>query len=72
MLDIKQGHFKEEELTIILAKSKNGKTAGLDKIPSKVWETSKFDDILLWICILYFVYKQNTKEQWAKDFMYLV
>ena len=46
-LDIKLGLFTQEELNWVLRKIKNRKAAGLDEIPSEVWKTRKFDDILL-------------------------
>ena len=37
----------QEEFDIVLRRNKiSKKSAGLDKIPSKVWKTRKFDDIL--------------------------
>ena len=49
-LDIKLGQFTQEELDLVLMKTKNRKGAGLDEIPPEVWKTRKFDDLLLWYC----------------------
>ena len=45
-LDIKLGQFMQE-LDSVLRKIENRKAAGLDEIPSEVWTTRQFDDILL-------------------------
>ena len=63
-LDIKLGPFTQEELDSVLRKIKNRKAAGLDKIPSEVWKTRQFDDILLQHCNA--VYNQNTIDRWMK------
>ena len=47
LLDIKLGQFTQEELSLVLTKIKNRKAATLDEIPSEVWETKKFVDLLL-------------------------
>ena len=47
-LSIKLGQFTQEELDVVLGKFKNRKAAVFDKIASEVWETEKFDDLLLW------------------------
>ena len=49
-LDIKLGQFIQEELNSALRKIKNRKAAGLDEIPSEVWKTRQFDNILLRHC----------------------
>ena len=54
----------EEEHDALLKKIKSRNAAGLDKIPPEVCKTSKFDDILLQLCIA--VYKGNTIEKWKK------
>ena len=46
-LDIKLGQFMQEELNVVQRKIKNRQVAGLDQIPLEVWETRKFDNILL-------------------------
>ena len=46
-LDVKLGPFTKEELDSVLRRIKNRKAAGLDEIPSEVWKTRQFDDILL-------------------------
>ena len=46
-LDIRFGHFTQEELNIILTKIKSRKAAGFDKISLEVWKTRKFDDLVL-------------------------
>ena len=63
-LDIKLGPFTKEELDSVLSKIKNRKAAGLDEIPSEVWKTRQFDDILLQQCNA--VYNQNIIERWMK------
>ena len=63
-LDIKQGLFTQEELDSVLRKIKNGQAADLDEIPSEVWKTRQFDDILLWQCNA--VYNQNPIYRWMK------
>ena len=45
-LDIKLGPFTQEELVSGHRKIKNRKAAGLAEIPSEVWKTRQFDDIL--------------------------
>ena len=45
--DIKLGLFTLEELNSVLRKIRNRKVTGLDEIPSEVWKTRQFDDILL-------------------------
>ena len=57
-LDIKLGPFMQEELNLVLRKIKNRKAARLDEIPTEVWKTRQFDDILLWHCNA--VYNQNS------------
>ena len=59
-LDIKLGHFTQEELDVELTKIKNRKVAGLDDIPPEVRKTRKSDDLLLRFCNA--VYNQNTIE----------
>ena len=63
-LDIKLGPFTRVELDSVLRKIKNRKAAGLDEIPSEVWKTRQFDDILLQHCNA--VYNQNTIDRWMK------
>ena len=63
-LKIKLMQFTEEQFDAVLNKIKNRKAAGLNKMPSEVWKTRKFDYILLWLCNA--VYKQNTIEKWMK------
>ena len=46
-LDIKLGQFTQEELDSVLGKIRNRNAAGLDEIPSDVWKTRQFDNILL-------------------------
>ena len=53
----------EEELDAVMKKLR--KAAGLDKIPTEIWKTKKFDNILLRSCNA--VYKENTIEKWMKD-----
>ena len=45
--DIKLEHFTQGELFVILTKIKNRKAAHLDEKPIEVWQTRKFDDLLL-------------------------
>ena len=61
-LDIKLGQYTEEGPR----KIKNRKAAGLE-IPTEVWKTRKFDDLLL----RYFnaVYDQNMTERWTKGYI---
>ena len=47
--DIKLGKFTQEKLDVVLTNIKNRKAAGLE-IPSEVWKTRKFDDLLLRNC----------------------
>ena len=63
-LDIKLGPFTQEELDSVLRKINNRKAAGLDEIPSEVWKTRQFDDILLQHCNA--VYNQNPIDRWMK------
>ena len=63
-LDIKLGPFTKEELDSVLRKIKNRKVAGLDEIPTEVWKTRQFDDILFLQCNE--VYNQNRIERWTK------
>ena len=48
----------------MLRKIKNRKAAGLDEIPSEIWKTRQFDDILLRQCNA--VYNQNPIDRWRK------
>ena len=57
-LDIKLLQFKQKELNSILRKIKNRKAAGLGEIPTEIWKTRQFDDILLRHCNA--VYNLNT------------
>ena len=63
-LNIKRWPFTQEELDSVLRKIKNRKAAGLDEIPSEVWKTRQFDDILLRHCNA--VYNQNPIDRWMK------
>ena len=63
-LDIKLGPFTQEELDSVLRKIENRKAAGLDEIPSEVWKTRQFDDILLRHCNA--VYNQHPIDRWMK------
>ena len=63
-LDNKRGPFTQEELDSVLRKIKNRKAAGLGEIPSEVWKTRQFDDILLRYCNS--VYNQNPIDRWMK------
>ena len=63
-LDIKLGQFTQGELGVIRTKVKSRTAAGLDEIPPEVWETRKFNDLLLryWNA----VYNQKLIERWKK------
>ena len=63
-LDIKLRQFTQEELDSVLRKIENRKAAGLNEIPSEVWKTREFDNILLRHC--YAVYNQNAIDRWTK------
>ena len=63
-LDIKLGPFTQEELDSVLRKIKIRKAAELDEIPSEVWKTRQFDNMLLRHCNA--VYNQNPIERWMK------
>ena len=63
-LDIKLGQFMQEELDSVLRKILNRKV-GLDEIPSEVWKTREFDDLLLWHCNA--IYNQNTEDKRQMD-----
>ena len=63
-LDIKLGPFTQEDLDSVLRKIKNRKAAGVHEIPSKVWKTRQFDDLLIWYCNA--VYNQNPRDRWMK------
>ena len=63
-LDIKLGQFMQEELNSVLRKIENRKIAELDEIPTEVWKTRQFDDILLLHCNA--VYNQNTIDRLTK------
>ena len=64
-LNIEQGKFTREELDVILTKIKNRKAASLDEIPTEVWKTRKFDDILLRYSNA--IYNQNKIDRWTKN-----
>ena len=64
-LDLKLGPFTPEELDSVLRKIKNRKAAGLNEIPSEVWKTKQFDDMLLQHCNA--VYNQDPIDRWIKD-----
>ena len=61
-LDIKLGPFTRVELDSVLRKIRNRKAAGLDEIPTEVWKTRQFGDILLRHCNA--VYNQNPIDRW--------
>ena len=63
-LDIKLGQFAQEELDVVLIKTKDRRAACLDEIPTEVWKTKTFDDILLRYCDA--LYNQNTIDRWTK------
>ena len=63
-LNIKCGHFSNDELDKALNNLKMNKKAGLDQIPPEVWLTRKFDDMLLHFCNS--VYDQNQIEKWTQ------
>ena len=63
-LDIKIGHFTRKELDTVRRKIKNRKAAGLNGIPSELWKTREYDDILLWHCNT--EYNQNTIYGWTR------
>ena len=58
------GQFTQGELDVVLTKIENKKAVGFDEIPSEVWKTRKFDDLLLRYCNA--VYSHNTIEGWTK------
>ena len=62
-LQIEQNPFTIEELGMVLRKTKQNKTAGLDEIPAEVWKTH-FIHILLELCND--VYSQKPIEHWTK------
>ena len=45
-LEIKTGPINELEVHLVLKKLKNKKAARLDGIPSEIWKTGKFNDLL--------------------------
>ena len=49
-LDIELGQFIQEELDIVQTKIKNREVASFDEISPEVWQTRKFDDLLLRYC----------------------
>ena len=52
----------EKELDAVLKRIKKPrKAAGVNEIPTEVWKTKKFDDIIL--RLFKGVYKQNTVEK---------
>ena len=61
-LDIKLGDFTQEKIDLVRTKSNKRKAAGLDKIPSEIWRTRKFDDLLLRYCNA--VYNENKVDRW--------
>ena len=63
-LDIKIGQFTQEELDSLQRKINNRKAAGFDEIPTEVWKTGEFDDMLLQRCNA--IYYQNTIDKWTK------
>ena len=50
-----------------IEKIKKREAAGLDKMPSEVWMTRKFSNILPRWCNV--DYEQNLKEEWTKGFI---
>ena len=63
-LNIKTENFNHEELKKALIKLKRRKAAGLDEIPSEVWKTGEFNDILLNFCNA--VYNQQQIDKWTE------
>ena len=63
-LNIKKGPFSPDKLEVVLNKTKNRKTVGLDDIPLEVWETSHFNNILLQSCNA--VYQQQEIQVWTE------
>ena len=59
-LDIKLKQFTQE-FNAVLTKTKSRKATDHDEIPSKVWNTRKFDDLLLRFCNA--IYTQDTIER---------
>ena len=66
-LEIKTGAFNELELDLVLKNMKNQKAAGLNRIPPEVWETGKFNDLLLYYCNE--VYNGNVIQSWTDGCM---
>ena len=66
-LEIKTGAFNELELDLVLKNMKNKKAAGLNRIPPEVWETGKFNDLLLYYCNE--VYNGNVIQSWTDGCM---
>ena len=62
--EIKAGPFNELELDVVLKKVKSKKAAGLDGISPEIWETGKFNDLLLYYCNK--VYNGNANQSWTK------
>ena len=62
--DIKLGQFTLKELKVVLTKVKNRKAASIDEIPTEIWKTKEFDNLLLQYSNA--VYNQNTIERWTK------
>ena len=60
-LDIKLEQFTQEELKVLLTKIKSRKPAGHNEIPTEVWKTRKFDDLLLQF--FHAVYNHITKKR---------
>ena len=63
-LEIKTGPFNELELDLVLKKLQNKKAAGLDGIPSEVWKTGKFNDLVLYYCNE--ICKGNVIQSWTE------
>ena len=59
-VDIKLRLFTLEELDSVPRKIKNRKAIGLDEIPTNLWKTREFNDILVQHCNV--VYNRNTIE----------
>ena len=66
-LDIKLGHFMQDEFDVVQRKIKNRKAAGLDEMPPEVWKTRKFDDIMLAYCNA--LYNHNTTDRSTKGWV---
>ena len=63
-LQIKQGNFTEDELSVVLKDLKTKKAAGPDSIPPEVWKTEAFNDIILKLCNA--MYNGESIEKWSE------